>query len=259
MLPGNWRGASSVLLTGGDELILVDSGMPHDAHQLIHALERRGLRPDDIPILINTHFHLDHVSNNCLFPSSAIYAAQESFEWCHGLYADMLNDAGWHERVLKYYPETFEYEDAGFLLGKIRKIALRWWDLNRIGAPAQFRWLERHSLPSGIDVLMTSGHVPGHVSLVVHNGGGRTVIAADALVTRSQDDRVLTMIPRNRAQYLRDRETILALRGAIIPGHDEPFMNPGKAETSGDRNGANKPVNEKKASRRGAVPQRLAR
>ncbi|MGH9449614.1 MAG: MBL fold metallo-hydrolase, partial [Terriglobia bacterium] len=157
------------------------------------------------------------------------------------------------------YPETFEYEDAGFLLGKIRKIALRWWDLNRIGAPAQFRWLERHTLPSGIDVLMTSGHVPAHASLVVRNGCGSTVIAADALVTRNQDDRVLTMIPRNRAQYLRDRETILALPGAIIPGHDEPFMNPGKAENSVDRKGANEWVNEKKASRKVAEPQKLAR
>lgn len=220
-----------MLLTGGDEPILVDTGMPHDAHQLIDALERRGLSPDDVPILINTHFHLDHVSNNCLFPSSRIYATQESFDWCCALYADMLNDVGLHERILKYYPEIYDYDSAGFLLGKIRKIALRWWDLNRIGAPAQFRWLEQHALPSGIQTLMTSGHVPGHVSLIVGNGCGNTVIAADALVTRGQDERVLTMIPRDRAQYLRDRETILALPGHIIPGHDQSFINPHKMET----------------------------
>ncbi|MGH9396257.1 MAG: MBL fold metallo-hydrolase [Terriglobia bacterium] len=233
LLQGNWRGASSVLLTGGEEPVLVDTGMPHDAHQLVNALERRGLRPDDIHVLINTHFHLDHVSNNCLFPSSIIYATQESFDWCRALYADMLNDAGLQDRVLKYYPELYDYDNAEYLLGKIRKIELRWWDLSRIGAPAQFRWLEQHPLPYGIETLMTSGHAPGHASIVIRNGCDTTVIAADALVTRTHDDQVLTMIPQNRAQYMRDRETILALRGAVIPGHDQPFMNPGKTETEG--------------------------
>ena len=225
LLRGDWRAASSVLLTGASGPILVDTGMPHDAHQLIRALERRGLRPEDVHCLINTHFHLDHVSNNCLFHSSVIYATQESYDWGRALYADLVNETRWQELMMKYYPETYDYENAGELMGKLRKIALRWWNLSRIGAPAQFRWIEKHGLPAGIECLMTCGHVPGHASLIVRNGGGTTVVAGDALVARAQDAPVLTMIPHHRAQHLRDRETILRIHGLIIPGHDGPFTN----------------------------------
>lgn len=230
LLPGNWRGASSVLLSGGGGPVLVDTGMPHDAHQLVSALAARGLRPEDIRVVINTHFHVDHVSNNCLFPSSVFYASQESFEWCRSLYAAMLSGTGLDGPVLTYYPEVCQYDNAEYLFEKIRKIALRWWDVKRVGGAAQFRWIEQHDLPEGIETVMTAGHVPGHASLIVRSGGdSHTVIAADALVTREHDDQVLTMIPHHRLQYMRDRATILSLGGTIIPGHGEPFSIPGTA------------------------------
>ncbi|MGH9406797.1 MAG: MBL fold metallo-hydrolase [Terriglobia bacterium] len=227
LLEGNWRGASSVLLTGAAGRILVDSGMPHDAHQLLGALSARGLRPEDIRWIINTHFHIDHVSNNCLFPSSIIYASEQSHDWCRRLYDDFLHSASWQSSVLTYYPEVYEYENAAELVAKMRKIAARWWSSERIGAPAQFRWIERHPLPEGLETVTTSGHVPGHISLILPNGGDATVIAGDALVTRTHDDQVLTMIPCCRAEYLRDRERILSFPGTIIPGHERRFENPG--------------------------------
>ena len=73
LLPGSWHGATSVLLSKGRHHIIVDTGMPHEAHQIVKALELRGLRPTDIRTVINTHFHIDHVSNNMLFPGSEIY------------------------------------------------------------------------------------------------------------------------------------------------------------------------------------------
>ncbi len=232
LLEGSWRGASSVLLTGGGEPILVDTGMPHDAGRLVGALARRGLAPDDIRCIINTHFHLDHVSNNCLFPRSVIYATQESHDWCIELYGALANGPNWKDLTVEYYPETFDYSNAEDLMEKTRKIALRWWDAKRIGSRSQFRWIERHSLPEDIQVLLTSGHVPGHASLLVENGGGHTVVSGDALLTRAYDERVLTMIPCNRAQYLEDRKRILSYAGTIIPGHDEPFHNPAQVHES---------------------------
>ncbi|MGH9358922.1 MAG: MBL fold metallo-hydrolase [Terriglobia bacterium] len=225
LLEGNWRSASSVLLTGGGEPVLVDTGMPHDASRLVAALARRGFAPDDIRCIVNTHFHLDHVSNNCLFPRSVIYATQQSHDWCIELYSALADGSNWKKLTVEYYPETFDYPNAGDLMDKIRKIALRWWDVKRIGSRSQFRWIERHSLPGEIEVMLTSGHVPGHASLLVPNGSGNTVVAGDALLTRTYDERVLTMIPCRRAQYLEDRKSILSRPGMIIPGHDEPFHN----------------------------------
>jgi glyoxylase-like metal-dependent hydrolase (beta-lactamase superfamily II) len=225
LLEGDWRGASSTLIENGRRRILVDTGMPHDAHRLLSALEQRGLAASDIECVINTHFHIDHISNNCLFPQSLIYGTQQSHDWCQALYADLANPAQWKKLMPKYYPEIFDYENISGFMAKLRNIALRWWDRQRIGKAPQFRWMESHKLPDGIDVLFTSGHVPGHASLILKGDHRTVVIAGDALLSREHDDRVLTMIPHYREQYQKDRQQILAIAGKIIPGHDHAFTN----------------------------------
>lgn len=226
LLSGSWRGAASVLLSNGRHRVLVDTGLPHEAHQLMSALKARGLQPTDIGMVVNTHFHVDHVLNNGLFPSSLIYATQQSYDWCRSLYADILNEDGWEKVALKYYPETHDYDKSAANMGKLRKFALQWWDVKRLGKLSQFRWLETQPLPDGLECLITWGHVPGHASIIAHSGEEPIVIAADALLSHAGDDRVLTMIPFNRAQYDRDRARILAFGGHIIPGHDQAFDSP---------------------------------
>jgi glyoxylase-like metal-dependent hydrolase (beta-lactamase superfamily II) len=223
LLAGSWRGATCTLLSDGRHHIVVDTGMPHEAHLLLHALERRGLHPPDIKCLINTHFHIDHVLNNLAFPHSVIYGSQESYDWCRSMYSDILDNQHWEKMVLKYYPEVFEYERAKGLMAKLRKLGVRWWDAKRLGAPSQFRWIEKHALPEGLEGFVTPGHVPGHASLIVHGGAQATVIAGDALLTREHDEQVITMIPHNREQYHQDRAHILSLPGRILPGHDVEF------------------------------------
>ena len=226
LLPGSWRGATSVLLSKGRHHIVVDTGMPHEAHEIVKALELRGLRPTDIQIVINSHFHIDHVSNNALFPGSEIFGSQESYDWCRAVYSDLLDKQNWETLILKYYPETFEYERAKELMTKLRKLALRWWDPKRLGNSSQFRWIEKHALPTDLEGLLTSGHVPGHASIIVHGGEQRTVIAGDALLSRQHDEKVLTMIPYRRRQFQQDRARILAMRARILPGHDVEFSTP---------------------------------
>ena len=185
-----------------------------------------GLRPSDIQIVINSHFHIDHVLNNALFPGSEIFGSQESYDWCRAVYSDLLDKQNWETLILKYYPETFEYERAKELMAKLRKLALRWWDPKRLGNPSQFRWIEKHALPADLEGLLTSGHVPGHVSIIVHGGERRTVIAGDALLSRRHDEEVLTMIPHSRKQFQQDRGRILAMGARIVPGHDAEFSLP---------------------------------
>ena len=223
LLAGSWRGATSVLLSNGNLRIVVDTGLPHEDHLLLDALKKKGHTPSDIGMVINTHFHVDHVLNNNLFPSSLIYGPQESYEWCSELYCDLANESEWKKRVLKYYPELYEYDQAEANMGKLRKLTLRWWDVQRLGSLSQFRWTETQGLPEGLESLVTQGHVPGHLSLIVPGDEQRTVIAGDALLTRDHDEQVLTMIPFSRKQFLLDRDLILSLGGRIIPGHDREF------------------------------------
>lgn len=230
LLAGSWRGATSILLSSRGHHIIIDTGLPHEAHQLVSALERNRLKPSDIKTVINTHLHVDHVLNNALFSQAAIYATQESYDWCLSLYADLADESHWETVALKYYPEALQRQDARNNVGSLRKFALRWWDVKRLGEPGQFRWMERQPLPDGLESLITSGHVPGHASIIVH-GETPTVVAADALLSREHDERVLTMIPHNAVQYQRDRMRILACGGHIIPGHDVGFLALEKAES----------------------------
>ena len=228
LLPGSWRSAASVLLSNGSYHLVVDTGMPHEEHLLLGALQQRGLAASDINAVINTHFHIDHVLNNSLFPATTIYATQESHDWCCSLYSDLLDGQQWDKLVLKYYPQTFEYDHAVEHLHKMRKFTLRWWDRKRLGSSSQHRWLESYPLPEGLEAIVTSGHVPGHLSVIVPEKEHTTVVAGDACLCRSEDARVLTMIPRDREQSSLDRKRVLALGSRIFPGHDVEFTTNGK-------------------------------
>jgi len=225
LLPGSWRGATCALLSRDHHHILIDTGMPHEAHRLIETLEERNLRPSDIRMIINTHFHIDHVLNNSLFPDSEIYASQQSHDWCCAVYSDLLDNQNWETLMLKYYPEMQDYAETEEWMGTLRRFALRWWDRKRLGDPSRFRWIETHPLPDDLEFVLTSGHVPGHTSVIVHNGDQPIIIAGDAVLSRDHDEKVLTMIPHDREQFHRDRDRILALPGRILPGHDGEFSN----------------------------------
>ena len=38
--------------------------------------------------------------------------SQESHDWCRAVYSDLLDQQNWETLILKYYPETFEYEKS---------------------------------------------------------------------------------------------------------------------------------------------------
>ncbi len=217
-----------MLLSKGNHHLVVDTGMPHEAHLLAEAIRRYGLHPEDIRGVINTHFHVDHVLNNTLFPGRVIYAPQQSYDWCRALYSDLLDAQNWEKLVLKYYPEIYEYERARTHMGKLRKLALRWWDVKRLGSTGQFHWIENKPLPEGLEGLITSGHVPGHLSVIVKDSPEPTIVAGDALLSQKDDEAILTMIPVNRKQFQQDRENILKRTGRILPGHDKEF-SPGNS------------------------------
>jgi glyoxylase-like metal-dependent hydrolase (beta-lactamase superfamily II) len=65
-LPGAVHGMiawpNTVLLTGGQEPVVIDPGYMTQGDMLVGALEARGLRPGDVRTVLATHLHSDHVS-----------------------------------------------------------------------------------------------------------------------------------------------------------------------------------------------------
>ncbi|MFH1720633.1 MAG: MBL fold metallo-hydrolase [Patescibacteria group bacterium] len=64
--------SSSILIRTGKHNILVDTGAFYHRQKLLDGLSEEGLRPEDIHCILNTHYHLDHTTNNFLFPNAYV-------------------------------------------------------------------------------------------------------------------------------------------------------------------------------------------
>ncbi len=64
--------SSVTLVRAGGQNIMVDTGMPHDAPDILAALEGHGLDSEDVDVVVNTHGHHDHTGCNRLFGSAEV-------------------------------------------------------------------------------------------------------------------------------------------------------------------------------------------
>jgi N-acyl homoserine lactone hydrolase len=122
--------------------ILIDSGLPEimpeeetdfeNGQDVIEQLARLGIRPDEIDIVISTHYDLDHAGRHAAF-TNAQYVVQR----VHHL------DAASNPRYAAIRPQ---------------------WDQPL----ARIRLVDGDTeLLPGLELIETSGHVPGHQSVLV--------------------------------------------------------------------------------------------
>jgi N-acyl homoserine lactone hydrolase len=64
--------SSVTLITSGSRKIIVDTGLEGEEELIINALARRGLMPEHIDTVVNTHSHPDHCGNNYLFSQAVL-------------------------------------------------------------------------------------------------------------------------------------------------------------------------------------------
>jgi len=67
--------SSVTLLKHNDKNILIDSGYYPHWKKLKANLNKEKLLPNDIDIIIHTHYHLDHISNDVRFLNAQIFSA----------------------------------------------------------------------------------------------------------------------------------------------------------------------------------------
>ncbi|MFA6528535.1 MAG: MBL fold metallo-hydrolase [Candidatus Gracilibacteria bacterium] len=75
----------------GGKFILVDPGAFSHKENLITELAFLGITPPEIDIVFNTHHHLDHISNNFLFHTTAPIYTNSGILWQNGkssIYSD---------------------------------------------------------------------------------------------------------------------------------------------------------------------------
>ncbi len=147
--------------TSDGKNILIDSGLPADyapppgtppaenGKNVLEHLAGLGLHPDDIDLLICTHFDVDHAGYNDAFPQAELIVQREHYE---------LARSG-HPR---------------FAAARVH------WDHPAL----RYRLIDGDTeLLPGLTLLETSGHTPGHQSVLLRlPQTGPVLLAIDAVV-----------------------------------------------------------------------------
>ncbi|WIE53965.1 N-acyl homoserine lactonase family protein [Curtobacterium sp. MCBD17_003] len=115
-------------------------------------LRALGIEPEQIDVVINTHLHFDHAGNNHQFRNATFLAQRE-----HHAYA--LDNPSFPNQYWNLPELHYELLDGG---GEV--------------------------LP-GVEIVVTSGHAPGHQSVIVHlPEEGDLVICGDAIYLQDNLD-----------------------------------------------------------------------
>jgi glyoxylase-like metal-dependent hydrolase (beta-lactamase superfamily II) len=157
-----------VLVKSGNERILIDAGsgpsFQPTAGKLQENLEAAGIAPDSITKVVFTHGHADHLwgalddfGDGERFPN-ARYVISEP-EW------DFWSNPDTATRV----PDALK----GMALGSSRI-------LKTIEAKTERR-KDGETVAPGLTYLATPGHTPGHMAVVIEDGGQRLIVGGDVL------------------------------------------------------------------------------
>jgi N-acyl homoserine lactone hydrolase len=161
-------------------------------------LKAIGRDPALIDLIVNSHFHFDHVGGNALIPNATMVVQRR--EWEAGVDPDMAAQRGFNRR--------------DFDLG--HKITLLDGEHDVFG-------------DGNVVCLPTYGHTPGHQSLKVRLGSGEVVLAADSCYfCRTLRERRLPQNVYDRAAMLASLDRLAGLERAgarIFFGHDGEFWN----------------------------------
>ncbi len=196
--------------TDDGQNILIDSGLPrslvsrpgtgwdlHAEDLVSHHLARIGLQPTDIHIVICTHLDVDHAGNHDLFPQARFLIQRQHYAFaCNA------------DRVRFNYPRA------------------KWND-----ARLQYELIEGDAIVvPGVQVIESSGHVPGHQSVLLHlPKTGVVLLAADAILYAALADADTRAIlpfdmdePSVRASTYKLMTLARQEHAMIIFGHDKP-------------------------------------
>lgn len=182
-------GAMTYVESDEGKKIIIDTAGPAKRVFLKERLRNLEISEKEIDILIFTHFHYDHVYNYDYFPNAKIVMSKVEGEWVEG--------------------NTESYAIPPHYYSAIRE--------KRI---IEFVDREQEILP-GISILMTPGHTPGSISVLL-NGRGmeNTIVAGDAVKNIAE---LRNGVINGGWNSMIGQESIKKIRSIaqiVIPGHD---------------------------------------
>ena len=182
-------------------VVLIDTGIGlgnEEVDQLYRPLWRRltfvlreqRLNVKDVIAVVNTHLHFDHCGQNCLFPAIPIFVQKVEYDAAH----------------------TPDFT------------VIEWVDFP--GAAYEQINGDMECLP-GITIVSTSGHTPGHQSVLVESIEGSVIIAGQAVYSAAdyahlRETRELPVSTGASTQVLASARRLLAMRPRrVLFSHDD--------------------------------------
>jgi glyoxylase-like metal-dependent hydrolase (beta-lactamase superfamily II) len=209
----------SYLIRSDGRTILVDTGLgprPADTPdvpwgELLRDFTRKGVRPEEIDMVVMTHLHRDHVGWNLTadgsgwkptFPNARYWCSRKDWDASH---------------APDVQPQRFPNAPTCV------------WPLADLGL-VEFMNGE-HALTRDLTAVPTPGHTPGHMSILVTSQGQRALVLGDAAhnpvqlqepdwVSRADMDPDLTRQTRRALLERLEREQIVVAAGHFeAPGY----------------------------------------
>lgn len=174
-------GMRCVLIEHHEKLVLIETGAGNKESEKFHeiyglenagtngrtqledGIREAGFSPEDVQLVINTHFHFDHAGGNTYIDADGV--VRPSFP-----NATHIVQRGEYEFAMQPNERT----SASYFT--------RNWECIRDAGRLQLVDGEPEVLP-GIRLLRTPGHVPHHQSVVLQNGGETAVYLGDVVPT----------------------------------------------------------------------------
>ena len=183
-----------LVVTESSDVVLIDTGVGEgNAYvdttfepartSIVDELARFGVATSDVGFVVNSHLHFDHCGNNRLFPKASVFIQKAELDAARDPTARYTVN-GWFD-----YPGARITEADGDM-----------------------------EIVSGVRLLATPGHTPGHQSVLITNSSERILVAAQAAFTVDEYHRGGD--PKEQAhEGLEDRyrESIVRLKAMGVP------------------------------------------
>ncbi len=183
---------SVTLLACGEKKILFDTGSYSDRRILVDKLSSMSVKPDDIEIIVTSHFHYDHILNAEIFEKSRILVSEREYQYVSKREYEMVKDP--------FVPISH------FISLKDRI------DLVKDG----------EEILEGIKTIMLPGHTPGSIGLLLEEK--RVLIAGDAVKNAWEFSKDIVMSHFDSKEHaLESYRKVRSCADIVIPGHDLPF------------------------------------
>ena len=186
-------GFCSVVLIEGQKRTLVDVGHVGRRLALQAALDQRGLKPADIDVVVMTHAHWDHSQNYDLFDHAPMLVHSYERKYAHRPHRNDWATPGWSGAMIEHHPTILEVDEG-------------------------------YEIEPGVRLMLTPGHSPGSISVLVETDDGVSVVTGDVLhYSNVALTRKNPLVFWNEEQATRSIERIVETADLIYPGHDRPF------------------------------------